>query len=145
MRLRLIAALACFLSILLSDAPAWARSPRAKRHAQETAAGPPFPWTAVAETVGPILGVWLGAVFLSWTFSREKKDSFLVAGEIVSLPVAWFAATTRLFEKKKPETKAGPPEKKRLDEYENPALDVAAPIAELQQMTTSPPLPESDF
>jgi hypothetical protein len=143
MRPRLVI-LVCFFGILLSASPALARSPRSKRHAQETPAGPPFPWTAIVETVGPVLGMWLSAVLLRRTLAREKATPELVSGEIVSLPVAWFAATSGLFEKTRTETNAAPPEKKPLDESENRASTIVPPDAELQELTTFPPRPDSD-
>ena len=130
--------LVCLLGILLSASPAWARSPRFKRHAQETPAGPPFPWTAIVETVGPLVGMWLSAVLLRRALGREKTTPELVSGEIVSLPVAWFAGTTGLFEKRK----AATPEEKPLDESENRKHKPSA--AELQELTTFPPQPDSD-
>jgi hypothetical protein len=142
MRPRLVI-LVCLLGILMSPSLALARSPRAKRNAQATPAGPPFPWTAVAETVAPLLGIWLGAVLLRRTLGREKTNSELVAGETVSLPVAWFAATVGLFEKKKTETKAAPPQANRPDGFQFRPSDVTPPAAELQKLTTLPP-PDSD-
>jgi hypothetical protein len=143
MRPRLLI-LVCLLGVILSASPALARSPRSKRHAQETPAGPPFPWTAIVETVGPLLGMWLSAVLLRRTVGREKATPELVSGEIVSLPVAWFAGTTGFFEKTRVETKAAPPEKKPLDESENRASKLTPPEAELQELTTFPPRPDSD-
>lgn len=143
MRRRLLA-LVCLLAILLSASPALARSPRAKRLAQETLAGPLFPWTAIVETVGPLLGMWLSAVLLRRTLGREKTTPELVSGEIVSLPVAWFAGTAALFEKKTTETEAAPPEKKPSDESENRASKLSPPSTELQELTTFPPRPDSD-
>src|SRR6267378_987679 len=105
MRPRLAVVLVCFLNILLSGSPALARSPRATRSTRE-AAGPPFPWRAVGETVGPILGIWLGTVLLQKTLSRDKTKPALVASEVASLPVAWFSAMTGFFEKNATERKA---------------------------------------
>jgi len=105
MRLRLTVVLFCMFGPALDASPAEARPLQSHRRVQAPPSAPPFPWSAVFETVGPIFGIWLGAVLLRRTMNREKTNPSLDTGEVASLPVAWFAAMSRLFEKKVPERK----------------------------------------
>jgi len=145
MRLRLVVVLVCFFSILLSGSPALARSPRAKRGTQEAAAGPPFPWRAVGETVGPIVGIWLGTVLLQKTLSRDKTKPVLVAGEIASLPVAWFCAMTRFFEKNTTERKAQPSQTSLATDSQSLTSDLWPRSLDLEKVTPPRSSPDSDF
>jgi hypothetical protein len=105
---RVVTVLMCLFCFTVSDSPVWARSPRAQRASQTAAPAPPFPWIAVLETVGPILGIWLGTVLLRRT--REKKEPGPAPSEIASLPVAWFTAMSGLFERRQRQLKTAPPQ-----------------------------------
>jgi hypothetical protein len=109
MRLRLAVVLLCVLSLALGASRAEARPLQSHHRAQAPPSAPPFPWSAVLETVGPIFGIWLVAVLLRRAINREKTNP-LDTGEVTSLPVAWFAAMSRLFEKKAPERKIDLPQ-----------------------------------
>jgi hypothetical protein len=100
----------CLFCFTVSDPPVWARSPRAQRASQTAAPAPPFPWIAVLETVGPILGIWFGTILMRRTLGREKKNLGPAPSEIASLPVAWFAAMSGLFERKRHEQNMEPPQ-----------------------------------
>jgi hypothetical protein len=75
------------------------RSPRAKSTATSAPALPPFPWTAILETIGPILAIWLGAVVIRRTRAKHISSPPLSARDVASLPVAWYAAMSGFFEK----------------------------------------------
>jgi hypothetical protein len=104
---RLTGVMLCLLSLALGGSSAVARPLQSQRRIPAAPTAPPFPWPAVLETVGPIVGIWLGSVLLRRTVNREKTTPPL--SETASLPVAWFAAMSGLFEKKAPERKAEPP------------------------------------
>ena len=106
---RLTVVMLCLLGLALGGSSAVARPLQSQRKIPAAPSAPPFPWTAVLETVGPIVGIWLGTVLLRRTVNREKTNPPPDTGEIASLPVAWFAAMSGLFEKKAPERKAEPP------------------------------------
>ena len=145
MRPRLAVVLVCFLSILLGGSPALALSPRMKRGTQEAAVGPPFPWRAVGETVGPILGIWLGTVLLQKTLSRDKTKPVLVAGEIASLPVAWFSAMTGFFEKNATERKTAPSQASPAPDSQSLTSDLWPRSFDLEKLTPPRSPPDSDF
>jgi hypothetical protein len=85
-----------------------ARSPRRRQTTSSAPALPPFPWASVLETVSPILAIWLGAVVIRGTLSKEKQPPAPAAGEVASLPVAWFAAVTNILAKKSSESNVEP-------------------------------------
>jgi hypothetical protein len=103
----LMVGLLCVFAFAVSDSPAWARSPRVKHAAQAAPPAPPFPWIAVLETVGPLVGVWFGTVLLRRTVEREHAPT-PAPSEIASFPVAWFAAMSGLFERKRRDLPFGP-------------------------------------
>src|SRR5438132_14416255 len=105
---RVVTALMCLFWFTVSDSLVWARSLRAQRASQTAAPAPPFPWIAVLETVGPVLGIWFGTILLRRTLGREKKDLGSAPNEIASLPVAWFAVMSGLFERKRLDQKKPP-------------------------------------
>jgi hypothetical protein len=52
---------------------------------------------AVLETIGPILGIWVGALVARKMVTKDKEILSLGAGDVASLPVAWFAAASSIF------------------------------------------------
>jgi hypothetical protein len=116
-----------------------------KRGTQEAAVGPPFPWRAVGETVGPILGIWLGTVLLQKTLSRDKTKPVLVAGEIASLPVAWFSAMTGFFEKNATERKAQLSQTSLATDSQSLTSDLWPRSFDLEKLTPPRSPPDSDF
>jgi hypothetical protein len=145
MQSRFVIVLACILGVVLSDSTALARSPRAKRTAHEAASTPPFPWAAVAETVGPILGIWLGTLLLRRTLDRDKPSRPLVDGEIASLPVAWFSVMTGFFEKKATERKTEPPQTTSVPDSQPVTSDLWSRAPDLQEWTPPRSSDDSDL
>src|SRR5262249_3464513 len=91
------------LSLMIIAVPAESAlglSHRYKSTASETPALPPFPWTAILETIGPILAIWLGAVVIRGAKAKDASSPPLNSKDIASLPVAWYAAMSSFFEKR---------------------------------------------
>jgi hypothetical protein len=107
--LRLSGVWLCFFALVIAGSPVYARQSQTHRKVQASPSAPPFPWHALLETVGPIVGICFGAVLLKRTMRQEKTKASPDTGEVASLPVAWFAAMSRLFEKKALQPKAEPP------------------------------------
>lgn len=104
---RRVLLLTLIMVVVLTPA-GFARPPRVKRSTASSPALPPFPWTAVWETVGPILAIWLGSVVIRRTLSKEKLRPPLAAPDVASLPVAWFTAMNSIFEKQNSEPNLEP-------------------------------------
>ncbi|HEV2948457.1 MAG TPA: hypothetical protein VGX70_13870 [Gemmataceae bacterium] len=98
--------------LAIPNQSALGRSPRAKSTATAAPALPPFPWTAILESIAPVLAIWLGAVVIRRTRAKEISSPPLSARDVASLPVAWYAAMNGFFEKRptpqKPESLTTP-------------------------------------
>ena len=132
------------LTLLVMAVPspsALGRSPRAKSTAQSAPALPPFPWTAILETIGPIMAVWLGAVVVRRTRSKEILSPPLNAKDVASLPVAWYSAMSSFFEKQ--------PLQSRPESVETPDADATRLARLTSDLSTpvahAPGSPDSDF
>src|SRR5437879_4168025 len=128
------------LMILAIPSPsALGRSPRAKSTAQSAPALPPFPWTAILETIGPIMAVWLGAVVVRRTRSKHISSPPVNAVDVASLPVAWYSAMSSFFEKR--------PAQQKPESFTTPAADTTQ-LARLTSDFSAPVAhapPDSDF
>jgi hypothetical protein len=130
------------LMILAVPSPsALGRSPRAKSTALSTPALPPFPWTAILETIGPIMAVWLGAVVVRRARSKHISSPPLNPRDVASLPVAWYAAMSGLFEKQ--------PAQQKPESSNTPGADATRLAGTTSDFSTpvahAAGTPESDF
>jgi len=130
------------LMILAVPSPsALGRSPRAKSTATSAPALRPFPWTAILETIGPVLAIWLGAVVIRGTRAKHISSPPLNAGDVASLPVAWYSAMSSFFEKR--------PAQQKPESLTTPAADttqLARLTSDLSTPVAHPPSsPDSDF
>jgi hypothetical protein len=66
--------------------------------------------TTVVETIGPLLAIWIGAVVARRFLWKDKEVLSLSAGDVASLPVAWFAAACNIFSKSGTDQKVEPPQ-----------------------------------
>lgn len=107
------------------------RSPRAKSAATSAPALPPFPWTAILESIGPVLAIWLGAVVIRRGKRQETSSPPLNPKDIASLPVAWYAAMSSFFEKQPIQQKPEPLTTPDVDETRLAGVtsDFSTPVA----------------
>jgi hypothetical protein len=113
--------LLALMIMAVSSESALGRSPRRKSTAQSTPALPPFPWTAILETVGPVLAIWLGAVVIRRAKTKDVASPPLNPKDVASLPAAWYAAMSSFFEKR--------PIQEKPEPSSTPGPDTSRPVA----------------
>ena len=136
----LLLVLALTITAIPSES-ALGRPPRGKSTAQSTPALPPFPWTAILETVGPVLAIWLGAVVIRRAKKKDVASAPVNPKDIASLPADWYSAMSSFFEKQQIREKSEPSSTPGPDASRPVALssNLSAPVAH------APGSPDSDF